>query len=96
MLIGGLLKVIVHWPGLLRSILNCEGSGMAPRCVAVVWVIRSSFWAVLYSCVSEPGDYLLGRLGRRTPSVGVEEPTTKRTSGALIWLAERDEFSVVG
>src|SRR6185312_12714531 len=29
MLIGGLLKVIVHRPGWVRSVLNCEGSGMA-------------------------------------------------------------------
>src|ERR1700722_7964598 len=29
MLIGGLLKVIVHWPGQVRSMLNCEGSDMA-------------------------------------------------------------------
>jgi hypothetical protein len=29
MLIGGLLKVIVHRPGYARSMLNCEGSGMA-------------------------------------------------------------------
>jgi hypothetical protein len=29
MLIGGLLKVIVHRPGSVRSVLNCEGSGMA-------------------------------------------------------------------
>jgi hypothetical protein len=28
-LIGGLLKVIVHRPGWVRSMLNCEGSGMA-------------------------------------------------------------------
>ena len=29
MLIGGLLKVIVHRPGLVRSVSNCEESGMA-------------------------------------------------------------------
>ena len=29
MLIGGLLKVIVQRPGWVRSMLNCEGSGMA-------------------------------------------------------------------
>jgi len=29
MLIGGLLKVIVQRPGQVRSMLNCEGSGMA-------------------------------------------------------------------
>jgi hypothetical protein len=29
MLIGGLLKVIVHRPGWARSISNCEVSGMA-------------------------------------------------------------------
>ena len=29
MLIGGLLKVTVHRPGQVRSMLNCEGSGMA-------------------------------------------------------------------
>src|ERR1700733_2548360 len=29
MLIGGLLKVTVHRPGSVRSVLNCEGSGMA-------------------------------------------------------------------
>jgi hypothetical protein len=29
MLIGGLSKVIVHRPGWVRSVLNCEGSGMA-------------------------------------------------------------------
>jgi hypothetical protein len=29
MLIGGLLKVIVHRPGYGRSMLNCEWSGMA-------------------------------------------------------------------
>jgi hypothetical protein len=29
MLIGGLLKVIVHTPGWLRSMLNCEWSGMS-------------------------------------------------------------------
>jgi len=28
-LIGGLLKVIVHRPGLVRSVSNCEESGMA-------------------------------------------------------------------
>jgi hypothetical protein len=28
-LIGGLLKVIVHRPGSVRSILNCEVSDMA-------------------------------------------------------------------
>jgi hypothetical protein len=29
MLMGGLLKVIVHRPGWVRSLLNCEGSDMA-------------------------------------------------------------------
>jgi hypothetical protein len=29
MLIGGLLNVIVHRPGWVRSMLNCEVSGMA-------------------------------------------------------------------
>src|SRR5580704_8193067 len=29
MLIGGLLKVMVHRPGQVRSMLNCEWSGMA-------------------------------------------------------------------
>jgi hypothetical protein len=28
-LIGGLLNVIDRWPGWVRSVLNCEGSGMA-------------------------------------------------------------------
>src|SRR6185437_9443418 len=33
MLIGGLLKVIVHRPGEVRSMLNCEESGMRVSCV---------------------------------------------------------------
>src|ERR1700722_20252940 len=32
MLIGGLLKVTVHRPGYVRSVLNCEGSGKAHSC----------------------------------------------------------------
>jgi hypothetical protein len=32
MLIGGLLKVIVHRPGQVRSVLNCDASG--PDCLA--------------------------------------------------------------
>ena len=34
MLIGGLLKVIVHWPGWVRSMLNCAAlASLAPRAV---------------------------------------------------------------
>ena len=38
MLIGGLLKVIVHQPGWVRSVLNCAPACWLPRCVALLWV----------------------------------------------------------
>jgi hypothetical protein len=39
MLIGGLLKVIVHRPGWVRSALNCAFACSPPRCVALDGVI---------------------------------------------------------
>jgi hypothetical protein len=39
MLIGGLLKVTVHLPGWVRSVLNCAPACSLPRCVALDWVI---------------------------------------------------------
>src|SRR5580700_9955551 len=42
MLIGGLLKVMVHRPGWVRSVLNCTSADSLPRCVALDWVITFS------------------------------------------------------
>src|SRR6202030_1187554 len=60
MLIGGLLKVIVHQPGWVRSALNCAFACSLPRCVALDWVIH-----LLLSC-EEP--YRSDRKPARTSS----------------------------
>ena len=56
MLIGGLLKVIVHRPGWVRSVLNCAPACSLLRCVPVVWVMVSSFGVILDSSFHGPGD----------------------------------------
>src|SRR4029077_10158660 len=60
MLIGGLLKGIVHQPGWVRSALNCAFACSLPRCVALDWVIH-----LLLSC-EEP--YRSDRKPARTSS----------------------------
>src|SRR6202043_3526604 len=62
MLIGGLLKVIVHRPGWGRAVLNCAFACSLPRWVALDWVIIfSSLVKNLTVAIGSPREPLLKR-----------------------------------
>src|ERR1700719_1208605 len=77
MLIGGLLKVIVHRPGWVRSVLYCAPACSLPRCVALVWVIIfSSLVKNPTAAIGSPREPLLKRLS------AVPRPQSARPWGA--------------
>src|SRR5690242_14269345 len=78
MLIGGLLKVTVHWPGWVRSVLNCGGS--LRSCVAPAWLMMSLLfwielrwtfvqaWLVAFPVVDRSGTFREGGASTRRPA----------------------------